>query len=123
MKNQILTQEHHRRPRSLGGTEQSMNISYVPALLHICWHTLFGNLNAFQICNVINAHYKPSSVTVICRFINGKAVEKTGGHESKKNSKCAKAWKKLFKGMTFEEIIGFINNTWLDPAYHLYIVS
>ncbi len=117
----IVTQEHHRRPRSLDGTDSPSNISFVQLTPHQHWHTLFGNMNAFQICDTINSFYKPDSVTVVCKFINGSEVKKKGAHESKKDSKRTKAWRALFKGMSFEETIKYINNVWLDPAYHLYV--
>lgn len=115
--------EHHRRPRSLGGTESPANIAEVDEKLHAHWHTLFGNMNAYQICNTINKFHKPKGVTVTCAFINGREVEKTGGQETKKNSKRTRAWNKLFGSMSFEEIIAYINSRWIDPAYHLYIVE
>lgn len=114
---------HHRRPGSLDGTESPSNISEVDEKLHAHWHTLFGNMNAYQICNTINMHHKPKGITVTCKFINGREVQKTGGQESKKDSKRTRAWNKLFGNMSFEEIIAYINNVWIDPAYHFYIVE
>lgn len=121
VKKTTQTEEHHRRPRSLGGSGNSSNLSFVLPRLHRYWHTLFGNMNAYQICNEINTYYKPEGVVLILEFINGTEVKGFGGQNSKKKGKRTRAWNGLFGGKTFEEIIAYINNTWLDPAYHLYI--
>ncbi len=87
-KEQIITEEHHRRCISLDGKKGKVNISYVKSSLHKDWHTLFGNMNAYQICKRINAmHYKPNNVFVICKFINGSEVLKNGENCSKKRQK------------------------------------
>lgn len=123
-KKAIQTEEHHRRPCSLGGPNNPTNISYVPPKLHRAWHILFGNMNAEQICNKINySPIKPKGKTVVCKFINGKEVIGRGENNSKKNLKCKDAWETLFAEFTFEELIQYINNTWLDPSYHFYIVE
>lgn len=119
-----LLGEHHRRPRSLGGTETPGNIYNVDPKLHNAWHTLFGNMNAYQICNSINvSSCKPKRKTLVCEFINGKPVKLCGEYESKKLTKRTRAWELLFKGLTFEETINYINNCWLDPAYHFYLID
>jgi hypothetical protein len=121
---QILTEEHHRRSRSLGGSDSLSNISYVPRGLHRDWHTLHGNLNAKQISQKFNASpRKPKGVTVICRFINGDEVTMKGRHDSKNVKKCQLAWERLFGNMTFSEAINYTNSVWLDASYHLYIVK
>lgn len=123
-KDQIVTEEHHRRPRSLGGVESPANVSYVVSRDHKSWHTLFGNMNAYQICSQLNkCTYKPNHLKIICKFINGVEVLKSGENCSKKKTKISYAWYSLFKDMEFEEIIKYINNVWLDPSYHLYIVK
>ncbi|MES2930743.1 MAG: hypothetical protein V4665_03085 [Patescibacteria group bacterium] len=120
-KPKILTEPHHRRPRSLGGTETPGNISNVTGKLHRHWHTLFGNMNAMQICDHINEMpQKPRRLEVICKFINGIEVKKTGESHSRKQMKITIAWNELFKDLTFKATINYINNTWLDPSYHLY---
>lgn len=121
-RDQIMAEEHHRRPRSLNGTDSPENISYVVKRDHLNWHTLFGNLNAYQICKQLNmCKYKPLGINIVCKFINGVEVYKTGKNNSKKETKISYAWYSLFKNMEFEEIIKYINNVWLDPSYHFYI--
>lgn len=116
--------EHHRRPTSLGGTNNPSNIYNIHPILHNAWHTLFGNMNAYQICNAINcSSCRPKGKTVTCKFINGKPVQLCGEYESKKLTKRTKAWDTLFKDLPFEETIDYINSCWLDPAYHLYIID
>lgn len=46
--------DHHRLPKSLGGKRTPENISRVRRTQHEAWHTLFGNMTAFQIAEVIN---------------------------------------------------------------------
>lgn len=122
--NTIITGEHHRRSRSVGGQDIASNISYVKLSDHKHWHTLFGNMNAYQICNQLNVLQIEKGVTVICKFINGHEVEKsaTEDHSSKNPSKIRKAWNGLFGSKTFREAIDCINSTWIDPSYHLYLV-
>lgn len=121
-KAQIRTEEHHRRPRSLGGTNNPSNISYVRKREHTAWHVFVGNMNAYQICGLLNqCKQKPKNMQVVCRFINGQRVTKKGHHNSKNGNKCEKAWKVLFKNMTFKEALAYINNVWLDPSYHFYL--
>ncbi len=115
---------HHRRAKSLNGSKSVANISYVLQNLHVLWHVLFGNMNAEQICNEINmSEWKPKGVTVVCRFINGSRVMLCGAYASENKGKRNYAWSTLFRGMYFEEAIDFINSTWLDPSYHLYIID
>lgn len=120
----IRTEEHHRRPTSLGGTNSPSNISYVVPKLHKHWHILFGNMNAHQICNQINVDWKNDrdGVTVVCKFINGTQVKGHGENLSKNENKRKKAWKGLSMGLSSkEEIISFFNSIWIDASYHFYL--
>jgi len=122
-KKQILAEEHHRRPRSLQGSSSPANIAYVPSEKHKSWHVLVGNMNAYQIANYLNeCAQKPKNLLVVCEFINGVEVIKKGENNSKNQNKIKKAWNLLFDECeNFEQIIAYINNTLLDPAYHLYV--
>lgn len=51
---------HHRKPRSLGSpavcdSNDSDNLSHVSTSKHRAWHTLFSNLEAFEIAAIINS--------------------------------------------------------------------
>lgn len=122
-----ILKPHHRRPRSLDGSNSLYNKSWVDEGLHNAWHVIFGNMNAYQIANYINSFdcpYKPDNVYVVCKFINGEEVTKCGSSNknlSRKGSKIMSSWHILFKNMNFEDTTSFINNVWLDPSYHLYI--
>lgn len=122
IRNETMTEEHHRRPRSLGGTIEPGNISYVTPTSHKHWHTLVGNMNAIQICDHLNRILPmPKGMKLICKFINGVKVESKGEQHSRKSKKIENARKALFKELDFKATIAYINNVWLDPSYHLYI--
>jgi len=53
----VVMTRHHRRPKSIGGSDQDWNISVLPEKLHNSWHFLFENMSAFEICKVINEKY------------------------------------------------------------------
>jgi len=95
--------------------------------MHTAWHNIFGNMNAYQIANHINMMdppYRPKRMYVVCVFINGEEVKKTGvsgGNFTKDEFKMKKSWDSIFYRMNFCEIIKYINNVWLDPSYHLYV--
>lgn len=120
-KNQIITEEHHRRARSLGGKSTPANISYVKSIPHRHYHTLFGNKNANQVCEWLNKYcpFKPEGVKVTCKFVGGTEVDKLGQFCSKKPGKIATAWNSLMKGLDFAQSVEYINNVWLDPSYRL----
>lgn len=114
--------EHHRRPRSLGGTGYPENISYISEEIHKAWTIVSGNMNAEQICNHINTHFKPKGVTLICEFINGSRCIKMGAPGSTNANAMSFAWRTLFrKHSRFRDKIEFINNQLLDPSYHFYV--
>lgn len=118
----VLTQKHHRRPRSLKGSEDPSNISYVLPKQHKEWHVMFGNLNAIQICQVINQYpWKPDDRILKCRFINGDPVRKRGKGNSNNERRCQQAWDIVFEGLDFSQAVGYINSVWLDSSYHFYI--
>ena len=122
VKNQIITEEHHRRPRSIGGSTNPGNVSYIKEELHRSWHVLVGNMNAYQIADFFdNTPKKPEKIKVTCKFINGTQVSGRGKNNSVNSSKLSKAWYTLFNGLNFNEIIEYVNNTFLDPSYHLYL--
>ncbi len=80
-------------------------------------------MNVFQITDWLNeSKFKPEDLFIKCVFINGSKVEKYGSNFSRKNSKIRNAWYSLMKGLSFIESIEYINNVWLDPSYHLYVV-
>jgi hypothetical protein len=118
------TQPHHRRSTSLDGSKLPFNVSNVNYRLHQHWHTLAGNMNAFQICDHFNnCDFTPKNLVLICRFINGSTVEKSGGYNSQNKEKIDRAWKALSAGLTYVETIWYFNNFWLDPSYHFDVVE
>lgn len=45
---------HHRRPKSIGGSDEEPNLIRLPTCLHQAWHQVFGNSNAGQIASYIS---------------------------------------------------------------------
>ena len=48
---------HHRRPRSLGGSNESRNTIELPRSKHQSWHNLFYNFTPERIALEINLRY------------------------------------------------------------------
>lgn len=48
---------HHRKPRSIGGTEEERNKIKLPIKLHRAWHVLFQNWTAERIAQEISEQY------------------------------------------------------------------
>ncbi len=58
--------KHHRRPRSLNGLSTPENISIVDIKKHQAYHTLFNNMEAPEICKVLNRVWIDPSYVFIC---------------------------------------------------------
>lgn len=57
---------HHRKPRSIGGTDDTRNLSYITDRKHKAWHTLFQNKRADQIVwELNNVYLDPDYVVVL----------------------------------------------------------
>ena len=57
---------HHRKPRSIGGTNSDNNIILLERDEHEAWHLLFGNKTAQEICNLINQKYLDPDYKFTC---------------------------------------------------------
>ena len=62
-----IQSQHHRRPRSKGGKTTPENISIVDQLKHRSWHTLFANLDAHEICEIINSVWLDPAYKFECK--------------------------------------------------------
>jgi len=71
---------HHRKPRSIGGSGQSRNISMVPQYKHVAWHQLFCNYTAEQIAGIINEVWIDPDFELVVR-------RRPYEHVSKRNAK------------------------------------
>jgi hypothetical protein len=56
---------HHRKPRSLGGTNANRNMAHVPSVKHEAWHLLFSNYNPYQIAMIINNTWLDSDYELV----------------------------------------------------------
>ena len=67
----VSSSTHHRKPRSIGGTNDDENLSKLPATQHQAWHTLFKNWDAIRIAQAINEYYlDPDYIFVVERRRN-----------------------------------------------------
>lgn len=57
---------HHRKPSSIGGTNDDRNLSIVRKNHHVFWHGLFNNNNAHQIAQYINDVWLDPAYIFIC---------------------------------------------------------
>lgn len=57
---------HHRKPRSLGGSDEPANISVVTQKHHNAWHTLFSNYSPETIASIITEKWIPKGYRFIC---------------------------------------------------------
>lgn len=48
---------HHKKPKSIGGSDSPENISMLPKNLHSAWHCLFKTYDAHRIASLINKYY------------------------------------------------------------------
>lgn len=48
---------HHRKPTSIGGTDDDRNLSWVKDNKHRAWHLLFSNMTAQEIAHEINTRW------------------------------------------------------------------
>ena len=51
--------KHHRRPKSLGGTDTYPrgNVKWVNSSSHILWHKMFKNMSVYEIVDEINSRW------------------------------------------------------------------
>jgi len=47
--------KHHRKPKSLGGSDDTRNVSIVSQKRHEAWHTLFQNKTIHEIVRELNS--------------------------------------------------------------------
>ena len=70
MKKKHKLHKHHRKPTSIGGTDDPHNISFVPYNQHNAWHLLFSNMTAQTICAIINEKWLNPEYEFVCRRRN-----------------------------------------------------
>jgi hypothetical protein len=73
--------KHHKQCRSNGGKDGKENISYVPRIQHIAWHTMFSNLLPPTICHILNHKWLDGRWKFICVQVdNYDKVKKLAKH-------------------------------------------
>jgi len=73
--------KHHRKPRSIGGKNKPRNVIMIQQNLHRAWHTLFGNMSAPEIANLITAVYLDPDYRMVAK----KKKEKKNPNQLKLN--------------------------------------
>ena len=63
------TSRHHRKPRSIQGTNEERNISELPRSRHAAWHALFQNWTAERIADEINRRYLDPDFEFVVKHI------------------------------------------------------
>lgn len=56
---------HHRKPRSMGGTDDPSNIAMVTQRKHELWHAMWGNRSPVSIVAELNSIWLPPEITLI----------------------------------------------------------
>lgn len=58
--------KHHRLPRSLGGTDEKSNVSWVSHFQHQGWHAVASNHTAPTIAHILNEKFLDPEYKFIC---------------------------------------------------------
>lgn len=58
---------HHRKPRSIGGSNETRNRILLPYNKHEAWHLLFANFTAECIAEEINKLYLDPDYVIVAR--------------------------------------------------------
>lgn len=56
-KKKVKVDRHHRKPQSIGGTDDPENISIVKITHHRNWHLLFENKSVPEIVRLLNKYW------------------------------------------------------------------
>lgn len=112
---------HHRRPRSIGGSNEGRNRSEVNQIRHSLWHDIFGSNHAQEIALVMNKYELFGQGVVIDLVPTSDEYDtyQKGGRGRLSKTWAAPTFQALFYGYTVEEIINEINSVWLDPDYRI----
>jgi hypothetical protein len=71
---------HHRKPRSIGGSEEGFNISIIEERQHKAWHLLFRNMTPQQIADKINGIFLDTDFKLkVVKRAKGKHLHRMGG--------------------------------------------
>ena len=138
---------HHRNPESLGGKTIRENVSIVLKSDHRAWTTLFDSHPPIEVARLFSKYWKMfgnegmvmfalrgSALAILDEleqldvtdeehfFTNEELVRKRNiQNRHKYLIRKGLAWKRLFEGMSLEEIISQINDVWIDPEYRLIV--
>ncbi len=114
--------DHHRRPRSIGGFRDPRNLyKNAPKTKHLLWHLLFGTLNAFQIVDEINRNKYFGRSSISLEQIGKLNITlKEGDYGCKDLVKLKCVFDFMFReDRARKQKLDTINHLWLDPDFIL----
>lgn len=109
---------HHRKPRRLGGTDDSSNISWVPRGRHEAFHLLFDSFPVETVTEWLNLFLDLFGT----RGTVSNEQERRGDYwmgEKKSRLKKKNAWFVFIEERELEEIVDDMNANWIDPDYQI----
>ena len=113
---------HHRKCKSLGGTNAFENLVVIPMKEHRAWHLIFDNKPAPQIAGIINAHYiDPTMELCVVDIVSGEQVDVDYRAVTEPTTKHWSAWQTLFNHQGIGYVCTMINEIYLDPDYQFFI--
>ncbi len=130
----FLYTKHHRKPTSIGGTDDERNISFIMDYLHKAWHQVVRNYSAPRIARILtNSEIFPGKqIVAVPRWWGINSISQKDAEQLERfvsyssmgvlSTAQRNAWEKLFehrKDWDDKSRIEYINNTYLDPDFIL----
>ena len=111
--------KHHRKPRSIGGTDCTKNISIVPKQHHRAWHHLFSNLSATEIAVRMGKLFPDFFfISVPNVYMTRLRIPSCKSYARSKKLQD-KSIDILWSGLGMKRIVENINDRWIDPDFHI----
>jgi len=111
--------KHHRKPRSLGGTNFQDNISHVPQDQHTAWHNLFGNMSATQIASQLGVLFDGYVFIAVPKTSITSIAISTNYNVARHRVMQDRAIIILWGSFNMKRIVENINNRWIDTDFKI----
>lgn len=113
--------KHHRKPRSIGGTDLERNLSYVPVKHHRAWHNIFGNMSAPQIAIKLGKIYPDYFFLAIPKVrLKTIALPENSTSCTKSRKLMDKSLAILFGDRSVKQVVNLVNSRWIDPDFYIH---